>query len=300
MTVSTNGGINNASGQRTSISSVRSGGSDYRQEAMRQIHNSLLPHAKAPFHKDQRPDGVVLRNPTAGHRSSTSPVSSQSSTHSTRSSGGANIVNMSHHPSASSRTSSRCSTGHNGNPVSTSQHCGLNGGPVAGQQSQVPPAQLDQLLRAFQLNGSSPKTQYISANNNHNNSPASLNSLYSTSPPPSYGATSSASSDYSVPELPLSLLPKLSSASSSGMSSVAASVLSSQNSGSSALQRQQPVGVNGSLTSINGSSYCSAQIQALRARQAKSQSPVIMQSVKSTHVQKPILQVRPLVILFFL
>lgn len=35
---------------------------------------------------------------------------------------------------------------------------------------------------------------------------------------------------------------------------------------------------------------CSAQLQALRARQAKSQSPVIMQSVKSTQVQKPVLQ----------
>lgn len=283
-------GIHNASaGQRTSISSVRSVGSDYRQEAMRQIHNSLLPHAKAPFQKDQRPDGVVVRN-QPGHRTSTSPVPSQSSTHS-RSSVGANSA--AHHPSASSRTSSRCSAGHNAITSSATQSA-LNGGTAVaglGLQNQVPPAQLDQLLRQFQLNGSSPKTQYISANNNHNNSPASLNSLYSASPPPSYGATSSASSDYSVPELPLSLLPKLSSASSSGMSSVAASVLSSQNSGSSALQRHHVSGqFNGSHTSITNGAHCNAQIQALRARQAKSQSPVIMQSVKSTHVQKPVLQ----------
>lgn len=281
-------GIHNASaGQRTSISSNRSVGSDYRQEAMRQIHNSLLPHAKAPFHKDQRPDGVVVVRNHTGHRSSTSPVPSQSSTHSRSSLGPSNGP---HHPSASSRTSSRCSAGHSANAQSAGLSVGLNGGtgvPGLGLTSQVPPAQLDQLLRAYQLNGSSPKTQYLSANNNHNNSPASLTSLYSPSPPPSYGATSSASSDYSVPELPLSLLPKLSSASSSGMSSVAASVLSSQNSGSSALQRQH---VSGQCNGSHAAAHCNAHIQALRARQAKSQSPVIMQSVKSTHVQKPVLQ----------
>jgi tRNA A-37 threonylcarbamoyl transferase component Bud32 len=38
------------------------------------------------------------------------------------------------------------------------------------------------------------------------------------------------------------------------------------------------------------SNLANAKLQAWSARQAKSQSPVIMQSVKSTHVQKPILQ----------
>lgn len=58
--------------------------------------------------------------------------------------------------------------------------------------------------------------------------------------------------------------------------------------------------VSGSTTSISSTATSSshphnndlgsAQIKAWRARQAKSQSPVIMQSVKSTQVQKPVLQ----------
>ena len=65
----------------------------------------------------------------------------------------------------------------------------------------------------------------------------------------------------------------------SATSSVASSVVSSKNSN-----------YGGSATALNRPGVSNTSLQAWRARQAKTQSPVIMQSVKSTQVQKPVLQ----------
>lgn len=119
-------------------------------------------------------------------------------------------------------------------------------------------------------------------------SPASFTSLYSSiSSPPSHAASSSSgrqsptptisSSEYSVPPLirsnaHLQLQKKLSSASSTRSSSSHTPISSSHT----------PISISGNLPN--------RPVQAWTARQAISQSPVIMQSVKSTQVKKPVLQ----------
>jgi len=65
--------------------------------------------------------------------------------------------------------------------------------------------------------------------------------------------------------------------------SSASSTCSSQN--SSCLR-----GPSAAVNSVVSSVVKTSQLQAWSARHAKSQSPVIMQSVKSTQVQKPVLQ----------
>ncbi|KAI1286810.1 Serine/threonine-protein kinase LATS1 [Halotydeus destructor] len=132
-------------------------------------------------------------------------------------------------------------------------------------------------------------------------SPASLSSLYSSisSPLPSYAASSSSgrqsptptissSSEYSVPpSLMHAQLQKMFSSAAASTCSSKASSISASSSNISAVSS-----VISSKHSTCGSAARpgSSQLHAWSARQAKSQSPVIMQSVKSTQVQKPVLQ----------
>lgn len=146
--------------------------------------------------------------------------------------------------------------------------------------------QLAQQLQALSLynNSNNHSAIHVSLQQppSYPHSPASLSSLYSSISTPPYAASSSSgrlsptptissSSDYS--SVPPSLqLPK--------MMSSASSTCSSQNSSC----------LRGAAATVVSSVIKTSQLQAWSARQAKSQSPVIMQSVKSTQVQKPVLQ----------
>lgn len=172
-------------------------------------------------------------------------------------------------------------------PVSfTNGHAARSGTPNSIASSSLS-ALAAQQLQAISLhaNGSN-ANPIISHYGMSSYSPGNL-SLYS-SPPPSYAASissgrnrqsptptiSSNSSDYASvpPVLNMQLQKKLSSASST-CSSYTSSTNGAGSSSASAL-----------------SSASRPSLQAWSARQAISQSPVIMQSVKSTQVQKPVLQ----------
>ncbi|RWS14954.1 Serine/threonine-protein kinase LATS1-like protein [Dinothrombium tinctorium] len=157
--------------------------------------------------------------------------------------------------------------------------------------ANLSPAQQRQLSQQLQaLNLYTPSANQSASQATYPHSPASLSSLYSSvsSPPPSYAASSSSgrqsptptvssSSEYSsVP--PVHLQKLLSSASSTSSTST-----------SKRTPQTSPCPGAAAATVVS-SVIRTSHIQAWGARQAKSQSPVIMQSVKSTQVQKPILQ----------
>ena len=119
-------------------------------------------------------------------------------------------------------------------------------------------------------------------------SPVSFNSIYS--PPPSYAASSSSGRQSPTPTI----------SSSSDYATVPPQGL---NANMQQLHKKlSPVSSTSSVSSLTPTSCASSSaskaslanrpspLQAWTARQAISQSPVIMQSVKSTQVQKPVLQ----------
>ncbi|XP_054163107.1 LOW QUALITY PROTEIN: serine/threonine-protein kinase Warts-like [Oppia nitens] len=127
-------------------------------------------------------------------------------------------------------------------------------------------------------------------------SPVSFNSIYSA--PPSYAASSSSGRQSPTPTI----------SSSSDYASVpprepvGLNGLNGLNLNMQQLHKKlSPVSSTTSISSLTHTSHTSASsstsslvtrpaLQAWTARQAISQSPVIMQSVKSTHVHKPVLQ----------
>ncbi|RWS31454.1 serine/threonine-protein kinase LATS1-like protein [Leptotrombidium deliense] len=159
--------------------------------------------------------------------------------------------------------------------------------------ANLSPAQQQQLSQQLQtLNLYTPSANQSASQATYPHSPASLSSLYSSvsSPPPSYAASSSSgrqsptptvssSSEYSsIPPPPHLRQSLLSSASSTSSTST-----------SKRTPQTSPC-PGGAIATVVSSVIRPSHIQAWGARQAKSQSPVIMQSVKSTQVQKPILQ----------
>ncbi|GIY92910.1 hypothetical protein CEXT_506091 [Caerostris extrusa] len=115
-------------------------------------------------------------------------------------------------------------------------------------------------------------------------------SWYSSSPQPSYASSSSgrhsptptiSSSEYSIP--PVFKLKRTPPPAYTPPSSYSSSPQPSP-------QHRAPSPGGGVASSVTSVLSRPAALQAWSSRQAKSQSPIIMQSVKSTQVQKPVLQ----------
>lgn len=311
-------------------SDTRSGGQQYRQKALQEIRNSLLPFMNGESTRPNRPNSSNY----ASSASSSSPQRGSSPV--------PPVVVYPNDTRGVTTAGINGSSGHNNNPVSNGSGGMNNGGTRSSSmiQATVPsslssmtcPQQLAQRLQEVQMqngqhqlmssmvngaiNSSQCNNRMQMMSDHHNRcvvsqatsySPASLSSLYSSisSPLPSYAASSSSgrqsptptissSSEYSSVPPSMYQLQKLFSPTScsspasssvsglSSLSSAAASVI-----GSSSTKQHGPPSSTGS-TGVNRSG--ASQLQSWRARQAKSQSPVIMQSVKSTQVQKPILQ----------
>ncbi|XP_015793229.1 serine/threonine-protein kinase LATS1 [Tetranychus urticae] len=237
----------------------------YRQKALQEIRISLLP-----FMNNER------------------PTSSASSTTSDSSSSPGQTCGPCNSASTSNGSNSEASGNSNDNGENISQYL-LNIGFAKRFLSNLSLAQQQQLAQQLQAlslynNSNNHSAIHVSLQQppSYPHSPASLSSLYSSISTPPYAASSSSgrlsptptissSSDYS--SVPPSLqLPK--------MMSSASSTCSSQNSSC----------LRGAAATVVSSVIKTSQLQAWSARQAKSQSPVIMQSVKSTQVQKPVLQ----------
>ncbi|XP_074601235.1 uncharacterized protein LOC141855200 isoform X5 [Brevipalpus obovatus] len=248
--------------------------SQYRQKALQEIRMSLIP-----FMNNERPTSSASSTASG---SSSSPgqfafgpcglTSSSTGSQSTPSTNG---------------SSSEASTAFTDSGDTVSQYL-LNLGFAKKFLSNLSLAQQQQLaqqLHALSLNNPSHSAIHVSLQQHpsYPHSPASLSSLYSSVSTPPYAASSSSGR--------LSPTPTISSSSEYSSIPPPAQLQKLMSSASSTCSSQTSSCLRGpSTTAVVSSVIKTSQLQAWSARQAKSQSPVIMQSVKSTQVQKPVLQ----------
>ncbi|XP_015925321.1 serine/threonine-protein kinase Warts [Parasteatoda tepidariorum] len=182
-------------------------------------------------------------------------------------------------------TSSASSTPQRGTSPITSNRAPM----VVVNNSQIH-QQLTQQLQALSVNSNGSSVSSMSRSDGPYHAGSSNGkSWYSSSPQPSYTSSSSgrhsptptiSSSEYSIP--PVFQLKRTPPPAYTPPSSYSSSPQPSPQH-----RAPSPGGIVNSVSSVLSRP---AALQAWSSRQAKSQSPIIMQSVKSTQVQKPVLQ----------
>ncbi|KFM72795.1 Serine/threonine-protein kinase LATS1, partial [Stegodyphus mimosarum] len=184
-------------------------------------------------------------------------------------------------------TSSASSTPQRGTSPITSNRSPM----VVMNNSQIH-QQLAQQLQALSVsaNGSSISSSSRTDSSHLTNNSQNGKSWYSSSPQPSYASSSSgrhsptptiSSSEYSIP--PVFQLKRTPPPAYTPPSSYSSSPQPSP-------QHRAPSPGAVAASSVTSVLSRPSALQAWSSRQAKSQSPIIMQSVKSTQVQKPVLQ----------